>query len=443
MSINRYKKYPLSLKDTKKRQDSRTALHKSPSLISTENTGKNLLSKLPNEVLLLFKIFEDNIFLVGGSVRDLILNKAIHDYDFASQLLPQQIIQILEKHKIKSIPTGLKYGTITAVINHKNFQITTLRTDYNYQGRFCDVNFTDNLEIDASRRDFTINALYLDRHGKIYDFFNGIYHLKNNKVIFINNPNERITEDYLRILRFFRFSCYYAKKLNDQGTIASINNIAKLESISKERIREEFFKILKSKNYNHIFKILRIFKKTNLDAILWQNEMNILRFKKFLKYSKYQNIELQNYSIIASLFIDLNLNIDTLNKNLVLTKIERKFLNEIQQLLLEFSSKKLTLNNLNYLLTQYSQEFIMIFYILFKINKKNINSKNLFKILDYIKNIQIKDFPLIPKDLINIKLPKHQINNHIKKLKKIWANSNFKATKQELINYAKTNLVKY
>ena len=165
-----------------------------------------IFANLPPEVLKIFTIFGENIRLVGGAVRDLILEKKVNDYDFACKFLPDEIQKILKAHNIKSIPTGLKYGTITAVINNKNFQITTLRKDENQKGRACDVNFVEDFFEDAKRRDFTINALYLDYRGEIHDYFNGLDDLQNRKVRFILDAKTRIQEDYLRILRFLRFS---------------------------------------------------------------------------------------------------------------------------------------------------------------------------------------------------------------------------------------------
>ena len=209
-------------------------------------SSKNLkiFENLPPEVLKIFAIFGENIRLVGGSVRDLILAKKVHDFDFACKFLPKKIEKILNENNIKSVPTGLKYGTITAVINHQNFQITTLRKDENQKGRYCEVNFVEDFYEDAKRRDFTINALYLDSLGEIHDYFNGIADLKNHNVRFILDPKTRIQEDYLRILRFFRFSCDYAQNLDKEGLEACLQFKNSLEILSKERVREEFLKII-------------------------------------------------------------------------------------------------------------------------------------------------------------------------------------------------------
>ena len=219
---------------------------------------------LPAEVKTIFKIFaqntkqdKDSIRLVGGCVRDLLLEKTVNDFDFATKLQPQEIIAILEKNQIKAIPTGIEFGTITAVVNHKNFEITTLRKDNEPDGRHLKAEFVNDYHLDAARRDFTINALYLDDQGEIYDYFNGLEDLENKKVRFIGDAKERITEDYLRILRFFRFSCFYSAEFDQEGLNACFQLKSNLQKLSSERVRAEIFKIFSCLNRNSLIKTLR------------------------------------------------------------------------------------------------------------------------------------------------------------------------------------------
>ena len=165
-----------------------------------------------DELLLLNDIFnanhEDNLRIVGGAVRNYMIGEEISDFDLSCRLSPEKILDILQKNQIKAIPTGIKFGTITAVIKNKCFEITTTRKDVKTDGRHAVVEYTTNFEVDAQRRDFTFNALYLDFDGNLYDYFNGLNDLKNGIVRFIGNAEDRIKEDYLRILRLFRFYCY-------------------------------------------------------------------------------------------------------------------------------------------------------------------------------------------------------------------------------------------
>jgi poly(A) polymerase len=216
----------------------------------------DLIQKFPKEVKKLFDIFGNKIRLVGGSVRDLLLEKQIADFDFATPLNPDEILKTLDENDTKAVPTGLKYGTITAVINKKNFEITTLRKDQNTDGRHCDVEFVDDYFLDASRRDFTINCLYLDAEGLIYDYFQGIKDLEDKKVRFINDAKKRIEEDFLRILRFFRFSCDFSSELDPQGLEGCLFYKSYLKNLSRERIRCEFFKLINSSKKKNLINIL-------------------------------------------------------------------------------------------------------------------------------------------------------------------------------------------
>ena len=160
----------------------------------------------------------------------------------------------LTKRDIKVIETGTSHGTLTAILNKKKFEITTLRKDVSTDGRHANVQFTSNWELDASRRDFTINAIYADIDGRIFDPLNGISDFQNGKIKFIGSPEQRIQEDYLRILRYFRFFTQYSKTSHDQDVIHSIKkNINGLNKISNERILDELKKILSLRSPYSLF----------------------------------------------------------------------------------------------------------------------------------------------------------------------------------------------
>jgi tRNA nucleotidyltransferase/poly(A) polymerase len=185
--------------------------------------------------------------LVGGCVRDKILSIEPQDYDIATIATPDQVIEIFKKHFFFSvIPTGLQHGTVTITKNHESVEVTTLRVDKFCDGRHAEIEFTDSFELDAARRDFTINAMYEDLHGNIYDYFGGQEDLVTNTLKFVGNPMDRIQEDYLRIMRYFRFLA----RFNMQATPASCFAISQLKEglrkISQERITSELLKILKA-----------------------------------------------------------------------------------------------------------------------------------------------------------------------------------------------------
>lgn len=200
------------------------------------------------EVKTLAKAFEQakvELRFVGGCVRDTLLEKPFSDMDAATPATPDQVTRLLEAANIQAVPTGVEFGTITAIINHKPFQITTLRKDVATDGRHAEVAYTNAWEEDAARRDFTINALYLGLDGALYDYHGGADDAKAGRVRFIGDAETRIREDYLRILRFFRFNVYYAKTPLDADAIkACESERAVLARLSGERIQVEMLKLL-------------------------------------------------------------------------------------------------------------------------------------------------------------------------------------------------------
>ncbi len=186
---------------------------------------------------------------VGGCVRDYVLQKSVHDIDLATNLLPEQVISALKVSNLRVIPTGLKHGTVTAILNGKSFEITTLRHDVRCDGRHAEIEFTNNWQSDASRRDFTFNALYADKYGNIYDYFEGLEDLKQRRLNFIGDPESRIKEDYLRILRAFRFHVDVCVGKLDGKILSACNKYAAMiKNLSGERIRDEMFKLLSCNN---------------------------------------------------------------------------------------------------------------------------------------------------------------------------------------------------
>lgn len=191
---------------------------------------------------LIFNLLGYNCRLVGGCVRDYILyGTLVEDIDIATPILPDHVIALLQD-RFTIIPTGLSHGTIT-IIGEKKYEITTLRKDDYTDGRHAIVSFNDSYETDASRRDFSMNALYCDYDGNIYDYFNGLEDLQDGLVRFIGEPEQRIAEDFLRILRFFRFSTRFGS-MDLLGKQACYNMAFGLQQISKERVTQEWFRIL-------------------------------------------------------------------------------------------------------------------------------------------------------------------------------------------------------
>jgi poly(A) polymerase len=184
--------------------------------------------------------------IVGGAVRDTLLGLPVTDIDLATMLEPPEVIDRLEAAAIRAVPTGIDHGTITAVANGCNHEITTLRRDVTTDGRRATVRFSTDWREDAARRDFTINAIYADpATGEIFDYFGGIADLYSGRIRFIGNAAERIAEDHLRILRYFRFLARFGKGELDAEAIAACAAAANsLMALSRERISGELLKLL-------------------------------------------------------------------------------------------------------------------------------------------------------------------------------------------------------
>lgn len=182
---------------------------------------------------------------VGGCVRNTVMHRPVDDIDIATQLLPEQTLAALEAANIRAIPTGIEHGTVTAVIEGQPFEITSLRRDVETDGRRAVVAFTEDWAEDAQRRDFRLNALYAAPDGTLFDPTGGGYEdACAGRVIFIGDADDRLREDYLRILRFFRFNAWYGAGIDADGLAACARQVAGLEKIARERVWKELRKLL-------------------------------------------------------------------------------------------------------------------------------------------------------------------------------------------------------
>lgn len=195
---------------------------------------------------------------IGGCVRDSILKRPVKDIDIATPAPPEQVMAELEKAGIRVIPTGIDHGTVTAVIGKSHFEITTLRIDVKTDGRRAIVSYTDDWTADAARRDFTINTLSANENGDIYDPYDAMEDLGMGRVRFVGDAVQRINEDVLRLLRFFRFYAEYAKPpIHKEALIACRKMAHRLSELSGERVRGELFRILMAPNTAETIALMR------------------------------------------------------------------------------------------------------------------------------------------------------------------------------------------
>ena len=204
--------------------------------------------------------------LVGGCVRDKLLGLEPKDYDITTNALPEETTKVLETAHLKVIPTGVDYGTVTVVSQGHSVEITTLREDVETDGRRARVKFGKSFEKDAARRDFTINSLSSDLRGNVYDYYEGKKHLKEKKIVFVGDPETRIREDFLRILRLYRFKARFGFSYDESLEEILLKTASGLEKVSQERITGELFEIFKAP---HLSEVVRSFSNTGLLSILF------------------------------------------------------------------------------------------------------------------------------------------------------------------------------
>ena len=403
--------------------------------LNTNLKFENLKKKY--EIKKIFNIFSNDlnncqIRFIGGCVRKALSNENIDDIDLAVDLTPEEVKLILKNNNIKFFETGIEHGTITAKINNEKLEITSLRRDIKSYGRHADVEFTKKWYEDAARRDFSINCIYADLEGNLYDPFEGKKDLKNGKVKFIGNAENRIREDYLRVLRYIRFFLDYSNQPHDLDIQKKIlKNISGINKISKERLLSELEKIFRSKNIfkinddEFLKKILHLvfpeLKNIHLLEKLNDQALEILQSKDFLFW-------------LSILIIDETDNTDYFLYKYKLSNNDKKRIKFLYQNYPKLSDNNFFSEKNFHKLVYYNDKSLVIDLIDFKIcvSKKDITKMIKLKKLIIETNKPI--FPIKAKNLIeeyNLKEGK-ELGTKLKKIEDIWVQNNFKITNQEV-----------
>lgn len=364
------------------------------------------------------KIYADAGFplrFVGGCVRDTLLGLTPNDIDLASPLPPEQGLALLSAQGYTVIPTGMEHGTFTLVIDKVPYEITTLRRDVATDGRRATIAYTDKWEEDAARRDFTINALYMDFDGTIYDYTNGQQDLKEGAVRFIGQATDRIQEDYLRILRFFRFHQRFSKQPISPELKSIFQRFSpQIKTLSAERITKEFLLLLESSNPMLELSIM--------------DECHIL--SQFLESYDLDHLKL---------LLDMEASVSAVPKalrrfhalkcsshQLRLSNKQSKYLAIINLLEAELSSQSLF-----YLAYKYGLPEILDVFLLRQDGKR----------WHEFKTLVIPSFPLNGQDLITIGIkPGAPLGKALNEAECQWATSEYKLTKENLLQYLTATL---
>jgi len=349
------------------------------------------------------------IRIVGGAVRDLVLGKVPKDVDLATDATPEKMVELFKKADIKYVPTGMKFGTITAVMDAEQYEITTLRADTKTDGRRAEVDFITNWEEDAKRRDLTYNAMSLDFKGKLYDYTGGMDDLQDKTSRFVGDPAERIKEDYLRILRYFRFQSKLPSAKFDNETLDAIKaNAGGLKKISPERIWMEVKKILMSDN---LITILDAMNDTGVARIIG------LPVGNARKASKVRVIGADSYLARLATLVD--------NANLASKWRMSNDESSALKFMLAYKNKKITFDTAkNMLVDGISKEKVIM----------TLQFQNNFAVASQIRDWTIPDFPVVGRDLLDMGFKQGpDIGFKLKQAKEIWKKSGFKFSKEQIL----------
>jgi poly(A) polymerase len=259
---------------------------------------------------------------VGGCVRNALIGQPISDIDIATTLAPETVLEALKAAGLKAVPTGVEHGTVTAIAGRKPFEITTLRRDVETDGRRAVVAFTDDWREDAERRDFTLNALYARRDGTIFDpTGHGVADARAGRIVFVGEPTQRIREDYLRILRFFRFLAWYGKGPADAAALAACEALKDhIATLSAERVSKELLKLLAADDPREAVALMH---RTGVLATVLPAPIDLARFGGMVRIEDDQLFENEPVLRLAALLPDDQLGAAQFAERLRLSNAER------------------------------------------------------------------------------------------------------------------------
>ena len=375
---------------------------------------------------------KSEIRYVGGSIRKIINNEKVDDIDLATNLNPDKVCEILKENKISFYESGIEHGTITAKIDDHKFEITTLRKDISTDGRHAKVEFSNDWYEDASRRDFTFNSIYADMYGNLYDPFNGKKDLELGNVKFIGNPEKRIKEDYLRILRYIRFFLNYSKLDHDENLKKIIKqNLSGISKISPDRLLDELKKLILSKGFLNILKDKFC---KEIITIIFPQIINLNVFNNINDYSKKIFEKKDFIFLISLLIIDDSDNSEYFIYKYNISNEDKKRI----RFLSNIYSKNLDRNTFKeknfWKILYYNGKDYLIDLIDFQIFQNKKLDKNLLKLKTFFNTQEVPKLEVKAKTLIekfNFKEGK-ELGEKLKEIEEFWIENSFKISDQEL-----------
>ncbi len=369
---------------------------------------------------------------VGGSIRKIINREEVDDIDLATTINPLEVCEILKKNNISFYESGIEHGTVTAKIDDYKFEITTLRKDISTDGRHAEVEFSKDWHEDASRRDFTFNAIYADLHGNLYDPFNGREDLELGNVKFIGDPEKRIKEDYLRILRYVRFFLNYSKVDHDANLKKIIKqNIYGISKISSDRLLDELKKLVLSGGF---LKITKDEFCQEIVRLIFPQLINLNIFKNINDYSK-DIIEKKDFIFLVSLMIiDETDNSEYFIYKYNISNDDKKRIRFLSNIFSNNLDKNTFKEKALWKILYYNGKEHLNDLINFKIFKNKKVDQNLIKLKKFFSDqdppkIDIKARTLIDK--FNYKEGK-ELGKKLKEIEDFWVENSFKISDQEL-----------
>jgi len=379
-------------------------------------------------VKLIWRVLSSNgakVYFVGGCVRNSVQGKEINDIDIATDALPDEVIKVASDAGLGVITTGYSHGSVSIKIMQELFEVTTFRSDLITDGRHSKVGFSKNILEDAKRRDFTMNALYMTIDGHIFDPILGLEDVINERVQFIGDPDKRVREDFLRVLRYFRFLSIYKKNIDsiDQTLVTVFANaVPGLKMLSHDRVWSELQKILGAENPYVVLKIMQVC--GILKEVLPSAKIDCLQ--RFLQNEDELKLEFQEINRLAALNLS---NFRSWTKNFPLTKDQNRWIDKLLVNLKDSSSLRVK----GY---KYGENLAIVALALLK---SDSGATIIREDLAEIKYGSLKRFPIKSLDLLKFFIPSKELGDELKRLKDIWFASDLELSREDLLDELKNN----